>query len=71
MKINQRHFGMLKKVIETGCCTEAQIQALKTEEMLKFCRNIQEMADIVALQKAISEKRLVAFLAEEEGEKTK
>lgn len=71
MKINEQRFKTLKKVIESGYCSEAKIQSLKIEDMLKICANIKEISDLVALQKAIAEKRLIAFLAgdEPEGEK--
>ena len=77
MKVDQKKLKMLTKLAEHGADTEKKITALGFPEIMAICEDskalaITEMKLIMDFQKAIKERRAIAFLldaAEEEKEK--
>lgn len=65
---NQKRITVLKRVIDKGFDDERKISAISTEQMLKFCRNMSEMADVVELQKAVKAGHLIEYLANKDKE---
>ncbi len=61
--LNQKRMTVLKKVIDSGYADEKSIIAITAEQMTKFCRSIDEVANVVELQKAIKANKIIPYLA--------
>lgn len=60
---DQKRMAVLKKVIDKGFDDEKKVVSITAEQMITFCRSIDEISNIVELQKAIKANRLIPFLA--------
>ncbi len=68
--INQRRLMVLKRVIDNGFDDERKINAITAEQMTTFCRSINEITEVIDLQKAVKAGRLIAYLAnKDKGDK--
>ena len=60
----QMKLSLLQKLFDTGCVTEKQLQALEMEEILQIPRiTVDEMKELVLLQKNAKKNRLFSYLA--------
>ena len=72
MAMNNNRMRILKKVMDAGFNSEKEIIAITTKEMVRFCRNIQEISEVLELQEAVKGNKLITYLscnkADEENE---
>lgn len=68
MGIDNARFRILKKVLDSGFSTERDIVGMTAEDMIGFCRAISEVAEVLELQKAVKEHRLITYLTGKDKE---
>ena len=68
MAANKNRMNVLKKVLDAGYATNKQITDLTAENMIKFCKTITEDADVLELQKAVKENKLISYLCTDSEE---
>ena len=68
MATNKNRMNVLKKVLDAGYSTNKQITDLTAENMIKFCKTITEVADVLELQKAVKENKLISYLCTDSEE---
>ena len=60
----QMKLSLLQKLFDTGCVSEKQLQALEIEEILQIPGiTVDEMKELVLLQKSAKKIRLFSYLA--------
>ena len=60
----QIKMDLLKKLFDTGCVTEKQLQGLEMEDILLIPGiTVDEMKELVVLQKCSKKNRLFSFLS--------
>ena len=60
----QTKLSLLQKLFDTGCVTEKQLQSLEIEEILQIPGiTVDEMKELVLLQKSAKKNRLFSYLA--------
>lgn len=68
MATNKNHMNVLKKVLDAGCSSNKEITDLTAEDMITFCKTITEVADVLELQKAVKENKLISYLCADSKE---
>lgn len=62
--INNKRLNTLKKLIDMGYTSPKDIISLTAEDLVAFCRSIEELTNIIELQKALKDNKLVQYLAD-------
>ena len=67
----QNKMSLLQKLFDTGCVTEKQLQGLKMEDILVIPGiTVEDMRELVILQKCSKKNRLFSYLSEKMYSKT-
>lgn len=63
-KVDKKRLNLLVKIIESGRTDEKAISSITTREMIDICKDKNEIADLLDLQEAVKNNKLIPYLVE-------
>lgn len=63
--LEKQRLTILKKVLEGGYTTEKLIQDITMKDIPHLCRSINDVSEILLLQKAVKSNKLISYLTGE------
>ena len=68
MKIDNKHINTIKRVVSAGYSDEKTILSLSAKQMVSFSKSLSEINDVIELQDAIKENRLLDYVIKKENQ---
>ncbi len=68
MKIDNKHINTIKRVVSAGYTDEKTILSLSAKQMVSFSKSLSEINDVVELQDAIKENKLLDYIIKKENQ---
>lgn len=68
MKIDNKHINTIKRVVSAGYSDEKTILSLSAKQMVNFSKSLSEINDVIELQDAIKENKLLDYIIKKENQ---
>lgn len=68
MKIDNKHINTIKRVVSAGYSDEKTILSLSAKQMVSFSKSLSEVNDIIELQDAIKDNKLLDYIIKKENQ---
>ncbi len=68
MKIDNKHINTIKRVVSAGYSDEKTILSLSAKQMVSFSKSLSEINDVIELQDAIKENKLLDYIIKKENQ---
>ncbi|MDE5977440.1 MAG: hypothetical protein K2G70_03090 [Turicibacter sp.] len=67
-KIDNKHINTIKRVVSAGYSDEKTILSLSAKQMVGFSKSLSEVNDVIELQDAIKENKLLDYIIKKENQ---